>query len=153
MLDIAAKGNELFDLSDEGTKAAYDELRETTKPTADPRHINRDTTSWQEIEDAVHSAVRQHKGNGTVIVYGAYQHIIGALVHLAKSAEFNIRYVPVDNWQISTKTTDTLNHDICISTDKLRDQIVREIGVAKHLGFNDMESMRIHLDSTLSLSL
>lgn len=140
--NIAARGNDLFNLADADTLRMYQDASDRCGPCA----ISRDTSSNQEIEEAVQAAAQIHAGkDGMVILDGAYMHIIGAIVKLAKSGAFNVRYVPVDGWQVSTQTKNGDGNTI--QAVMLGINVNRALGVTKSLGFRNMEAVRAYLDA------
>src|ERR1700722_9113548 len=138
---LAATGNELFDLSVPDTRDLYDEMRSSVNPKA----FVRDTTSWDEITEGINAALAAHKGDGIVILSGAYAHMIGALVNLVRAGTVNIEYIPLGGMTISTRTPEPegyLKKEDFVSEEKLRVQMCRALGGAKYLGFSDMEGMQ-----------
>ena len=140
-LSLAATGNEVFDLSVPDTEKLYRAI----KATAKPKVVSRDTTSWEEITQGIKATCAAHTGDGLAILEGAYAHIIGALVNLVRKGDINVEYVPAQGMSISTRTPDCLafrNNQEFVSEEYLCEQMERALGVAKHLGFSDMEEMR-----------
>ncbi|MFN8694330.1 MAG: hypothetical protein ACK5XX_08005 [Holosporales bacterium] len=130
--------NELYDLSVPGMRELYDDVVRSSKPEVRLR----DATSFSEIVTAVRSSYSKHKGDGVIVLSGAYSHMIGGIKRL--QAGFNIVYVPVKGMQISTETDDFKNK---VTSDDIRVKMKSDIGVVKHLGFNTMEEARQSIEN------
>jgi hypothetical protein len=142
---LAATGNEIFDLSIPATAQLYQEV----KASAKSKVYSRDTTSWDEIIEGVSAVRTAHKGDGIVVLSGAYPHIIGALVKLVRRGDINVNYIPVEGMSISTATKQPhpIIDDEFVSEKDLRVQMERCIGVAKHFGFSDLEEIRAYVNN------
>lgn len=137
---LAINGNELYDFSDAKTQAVYNSLLEKTKASVYPR----DTSSFKEIESSVEHATLNNKGDGIILLSGAYPHMIGAIYNLTK--KYNIVYVPI-GIKISTKTKDPDSTSGYVTSSDLDVQMERDIGLVRHLNFDTMERCRSFLDS------
>jgi hypothetical protein len=138
---LKTENNELYDLSVPKTKQIYDKAVRIQRAAA----TSRDTTSFVEIETNVRAASVKYKGDGIVILDGAYPHMIGAIRDLQK--DFNIYYIPIKDAQISTETYDQFSQSKRVTVKNLEVQIRRDIGVTKYLGFDTMEAIRKAIDS------
>ena len=69
--------------------------------------VSRDTTSFGKILEGVKSTATSHPGDGLIVLSGAHGHMIGAIVQLTRSDDFNVRYALMEGCQISTRTKDS----------------------------------------------
>lgn len=144
---LAALGsplNELFDFSLPEMRFLYDSVVAAQKA----RVTERDTESFGKVQSHVQnhfppsSAVA--RGEGVVLLSGAYVHMIGAVLGLQK--DYNVHYVPVGDARISNETSEG-KYSGKVGASGIRKQMERAIGVVNYLGFKTMEDLRAAIDA------
>ncbi len=126
----------LFDLNDPKISAIYRRAIAETRAAA----IRRDTTSWQEIQEAINSHLKQYGPGALIILNGAAQHIYGAIPSLQES--LSIRYISTTPIKLTIADVQRSNMDDPSETaalDDFKTHIDRAIGVVKSLGYQDIE--------------
>ncbi|MBI4357898.1 MAG: hypothetical protein HY584_01240, partial [Candidatus Omnitrophica bacterium] len=106
--------------------------------------ISRDTTSWEEITQAVAAHLEANPGRALIIIEGAATHIWGAILHTERNQK--VRYISATKLKLDAETvrdkTAILPKDK--EEDKVRQklkaQLKRSVGVIKHLGYDSLEA-------------